>query len=195
MLEKANNIKRSNTNSKNEIVCCLLSAHRGETTLPRRRDGSSVSLELGLPGVGWVAGGSKGAVPSAEVRCTQLPVGACPGEGLPPSLPSAPHAGGLPLWALGDLFLSVHGSTRGLGSPCWLPAPRVLVMEREERPFTRTATLLIALLMGLCLLLLGGCKVCGGQGGGTCGCTSVHGSKARGFAQASVSGLSLAEPG
>jgi len=36
MLEKANNIKRSNTNSKNEIVCCLaLSARRGETTRPR----------------------------------------------------------------------------------------------------------------------------------------------------------------
>lgn len=35
MLEKANNIKRSNTNSKNEIVCCLiLSAHRGDTTWP-----------------------------------------------------------------------------------------------------------------------------------------------------------------
>lgn len=35
MLEKANNIKRSNTNSKSEIVCCLLlSTHRGETTQP-----------------------------------------------------------------------------------------------------------------------------------------------------------------
>lgn len=150
---------------------------------------------MGLPSMGWVEGGSKGAVPSAEVRCTQLLVGAGPGEGRPPSLPLAPHAGGLPLWALGDLFLGVHGSTLGLCSPCWLPAPPVLVMEREERPFTWTATLLLALLMGLCLLLLGGCKVCVGQGGGTCGCTSVHGSKVRGFAQVSVSGLSLAEPG
>lgn len=35
MLEKANNIKRSNTNSKSETVCCLLlSTHRGETTQP-----------------------------------------------------------------------------------------------------------------------------------------------------------------
>lgn len=94
MLEKANNIKRSNTNSKNEIVCCLLSTHRGGTTQTRRRDGSSLTgvwLEpgMGLPGLGWVEGVSKGAVLSMEVRCTQLLVGICLGEGLPPPHPAA----------------------------------------------------------------------------------------------------------
>lgn len=37
------------------------------------------------------------------------------------------------------------------------------------------ATLLVALLMGLCLLLLGLCKVCVKQGGGMRGCPSAHG--------------------
>lgn len=80
----------------------------------------------GLPALGWVEGGSKGAVPSTEARCTRLTVGICPAEGLPPSLPSVPHALGLPLWTLGDLSLGVRGSILVLRSLCWLPAPLAL---------------------------------------------------------------------
>lgn len=82
---------------------------------------------MGLPGLGWVEEGSKGAVLSMEVRCTQLLGHVCLVEWLthlsPPPPPSVPHALGLPLWTLGHVFLGVCGCIFGLCSLCQLPAP------------------------------------------------------------------------
>lgn len=61
-----------------------------------------------------------------------------------------------------------------LYSLCWLPAPPG-AGDGEGGAAVHTASHIVALLTGLCLLFLGVCKVCVRQGGGTCGCPSLHG--------------------